>query len=352
MVNKFLLSICIPTYMRCKNVEKLLENIIPICKELNIQICVSDNASLDDTELVCKKYSTEYSNLIYVKQSENTVSDNFYHAISISNGEYVWLLGDNDLPTAELIKKIYSFCESKKYGVVILHEYQNIYNKKLQKDSYIQVYENKEYQPDEYNDLLCELGCSMHLISNVVIEREAWNFSIDYYMFFKKYFPNSEHIGIEFKYIANCQKPSYFIYDTPLAITEVVNSKYPDDYKQIDNYKTIYGNIRRVRNWHDMFSNIERAFLNLQSFGYSYEAVTKALKIRENVDSRLSKTYSLFPLIHLKGTSYDDYLIMINDLHFIRWNIIKKINVFISKCIPRKFCKNLYNIYANLKKKK
>lgn len=344
-----LLSICIPTYMRCRNVENLLKHLVPICKDRNIQICISDNASVDDTEVVCKQYLEKYENFLYTKQNFNTISDNFFHAIEKANGEYVWLLGDNDWPTENLIDKVLELCEERKYASIVLHEFLHDYSGKSLNNAYIQLCENKIYQSNEYNILLEELGCGMHLISNVVIERNAWNITIDDYMLFKQFFPNSEHIGIEFKYLIESGKPSYFLYDFTLEVKDVIPSNYPLDYIPVDNYNLIYKNIRRVRNWYDMFSNFERAFENLQAYGYSYESVKKALQKREITDIRLSKCYRLFPLMHLKAQSIDDYKTILNDLHFVKRSLWDYINIFISKIIPIRFCKSSYALYKKIK---
>jgi len=60
MENKPLLSICIPTYNRAECLKESLKKMIPVCSENNIQICVSDNASPDDTPKVMAGFTRKY----------------------------------------------------------------------------------------------------------------------------------------------------------------------------------------------------------------------------------------------------------------------------------------------------
>ena len=68
MINKPLVSICIPTYNRDEYLEKTIESIIR-CSEFMagyVELVVSDNASTDKTEEVCKRYIGKYNNF-YLK---------------------------------------------------------------------------------------------------------------------------------------------------------------------------------------------------------------------------------------------------------------------------------------------
>ena len=94
------LSICIPTYNRANTLEILLESIY---KQINshvkeIEICISDNASVDHTREVVEKYKDKL-NIIYHRH-ENVVHGylNLNYAIDVMpTGEYVLMVGDDDI---------------------------------------------------------------------------------------------------------------------------------------------------------------------------------------------------------------------------------------------------------------
>ena len=68
-----ILSICIPTYHRVKQLDNCLNSILISKRNVenfNFEICVSDNNSAEDTESTIKKYSKELK-IKYNKNKEN-----------------------------------------------------------------------------------------------------------------------------------------------------------------------------------------------------------------------------------------------------------------------------------------
>ena len=96
---KPIISICIPTYNRSRHLSNCLNSIIlnKNISNLNIQICVSDNCSTDDTEKVVRLAQREID-IEYQKNEENIgMSRNFLNVVNMARGEFVWLIGDDDL---------------------------------------------------------------------------------------------------------------------------------------------------------------------------------------------------------------------------------------------------------------
>jgi len=94
-----LVSICIPTFNRGKYLDYLLNNIIEqigINSE-SVQVVVSDNFSTDDTWSIIIKYQKIGLNLKYVRNSKNHgFVVNLNSALQVADGEYCWLMGDDD----------------------------------------------------------------------------------------------------------------------------------------------------------------------------------------------------------------------------------------------------------------
>ncbi len=106
------LSICVPTFNRCQHLVNCLNSITANTnfQKKDIQICVSDNCSTDATEAVVQS-AQEITDIVYRKNENNIgLARNFLEVVNMADGEYVWLIGDDDLllPTAleELIKII------------------------------------------------------------------------------------------------------------------------------------------------------------------------------------------------------------------------------------------------------
>ena len=97
-----ILSICIPTYNRVDNLVENIEKIIFEIKKYNldkIKVHISNNSSLDDTQKVIEKYIKKYPNLISLTNQKFNVGPdaNFFSALFLSDGDYKWLLGDDDI---------------------------------------------------------------------------------------------------------------------------------------------------------------------------------------------------------------------------------------------------------------
>ncbi len=75
--------------------EESIKNMIKVCKENNILIFVSDNASPDDTEDRMLKLISEFDFIHYHRHQQNIGSDdNFEFVLKMSNTKYRWLMSD------------------------------------------------------------------------------------------------------------------------------------------------------------------------------------------------------------------------------------------------------------------
>lgn len=111
-MSQYKLTVCIPTYNRAQLLEKACNLIIAqiVRDELvnEIQICISDNGSTDDTEEVVRRLQQgKCVNIKYCKQSENVgFSRNLLSVIEMADGEFVLLAADDDLLNEGALKLI------------------------------------------------------------------------------------------------------------------------------------------------------------------------------------------------------------------------------------------------------
>lgn len=90
-----LLSFCIPTYNRADVLKQVIENLIPICKKHDLEICVSENASPDHTQEVMLKLVASHPFIKYHRHPENIgPDDNFEYVLKMPDTKYRWLLSD------------------------------------------------------------------------------------------------------------------------------------------------------------------------------------------------------------------------------------------------------------------
>jgi len=103
------ISFCIPTYNRG---EYLKEAIVSLLVETHrhpqhlFEICVSDNASVDNTSVIINQLQAIASpvSLVYSRVEQNEGPDrNYLRAVSLASGDYCWLFGSDDtLPEGSL----------------------------------------------------------------------------------------------------------------------------------------------------------------------------------------------------------------------------------------------------------
>lgn len=118
------LSICIPTYNRERFLADTLESIISQLDNdirSSVEICISDNASTDNTEDLVKKYSKGHPHIVYYKWQQNMGADrNYLKVVEIAHGEFCWLFGSDDVMMPGAIKCVLAELETQ--PDVVLYE--------------------------------------------------------------------------------------------------------------------------------------------------------------------------------------------------------------------------------------
>lgn len=98
MVDK-MLSIVIPSYNRCSLLEQTLKSILPQTTCLNpadVEVVVSDNASSDETCILCRTFQTDYPQTFRFLRQKATMPPSEHHVVAMeqARGEFVKLCND------------------------------------------------------------------------------------------------------------------------------------------------------------------------------------------------------------------------------------------------------------------
>lgn len=99
-MNRIKISFCIPTYNRCDFLSELIDSIISQTNNRNdIEICISDNASTDNTSEMIENFrKNTNTSIVYKRNNKNIGPDkNYLAAVSLASGEYCWLFGSDDV---------------------------------------------------------------------------------------------------------------------------------------------------------------------------------------------------------------------------------------------------------------
>lgn len=176
-MQKYKLSVCIPTYNRGEFIGQTIQSIIDAAEGIDgIEIAISDNSSTDNTREVIEHYRKKFTNITYFCWDKNMGADrNFLKVVEIASGEYCWLMGSDDKAEKNSISLIMTALEQYgKLSGITLNE--RIYDSKLVSEIF--------YRPPtkNINDVLynsnekcfSELGHYFGYISAQVVNRKLW----------------------------------------------------------------------------------------------------------------------------------------------------------------------------------
>ena len=112
-----LLSICIPNYNRGKYLNNCLNSILlaKSISSLTFEICISDNGSKDNILSIVNYYKKKGLKINYKSNNKNLgFGVNFYKVVKMAKGEFIWLIGNDDLLYPYALKKLQKlFYENK-----------------------------------------------------------------------------------------------------------------------------------------------------------------------------------------------------------------------------------------------
>lgn len=177
-MSNILLSIIIPTYNGGDFLKENLENLIPMLqqyKDDDLEFIVSNNASDDDTEETIIRWMEKLPSLRYIKRNETLgAMEHFETAVAQSKGQFVFLLGDDDILVPGAINVIMD----------ILHKYHNISALHFNRLDYIMSKNNIElfngnsaYPIVNYYSNIGEFikhHATMDSMSTVIFRKDCW----------------------------------------------------------------------------------------------------------------------------------------------------------------------------------
>jgi abequosyltransferase len=115
-----LLTIAIPTYNRSHNLVMLLASLAPqLTNESLVELLISDNASSDDTSSAIEAYRRKGMVFRSIRNEINLGADsNIAQCFAEAAGQYVWIVGDDDIVLPGALAVILSLLEQDEYDIV------------------------------------------------------------------------------------------------------------------------------------------------------------------------------------------------------------------------------------------
>lgn len=137
------LTIGIPTYNRETKVLQLLkflhQELFDFYEKDCIEIIVSDNCSTDNTyRLLCdvqNSHSLCYNFILNKNKTNEGIIGNQIVLHNLANGNYVWIMGDDDIYHEGIIKHVYAEINKNEYSFIFINHC--IYSRYIGDNSYI-----------------------------------------------------------------------------------------------------------------------------------------------------------------------------------------------------------------------
>lgn len=186
------LAICIPNYNRAKELSRLLktvaEQIVSDKLDENVEICVSDDCSTESIQDVVEGVRTQYPEVslkFHVNESNMGMDYNFLNCVQLSDAEYCWIIGNDDLPEENGLRSVLGHLYGDREKIDILVCPFDVYNENDRVLRSVYPLRNvgqdcllfNTVNVDEYADLLEKVNDGNALfcfLSNVIFKREAW----------------------------------------------------------------------------------------------------------------------------------------------------------------------------------
>ena len=161
------LSICIPTYNGKAFLEYNINKFIKLNEKYDFEVCVSDNASTDETQKFMIDIISKYDFIKYNRNEQNFgMAYNFDMALKMANGEYRWLLGDDDEIIEEKFEKILNVLKKEKVEIIVINS-PDINGK----GQFIKNVRSQKF--NERNKVLGAIACQMSWISSCILSEKV-----------------------------------------------------------------------------------------------------------------------------------------------------------------------------------
>lgn len=334
-LEQFRISICIPTYNRASFLQESLSSIIQQVERCNtpIEIIVSDNASIDNTEEVALELREKYPYIRYFKNPKNYgPCANIKLSIDRANGRYIWLFSDDDRLRDGAVYKVLRVLEDNpSIGYIFIA--RELHNHDFRERCEVQTFNIYHDQYFENGKALYaagggkkRLGEILGYISSTVFLKELWVTSVERVEV--DWTSTFAHLYIILYFIRNC--PCFYI-ATPYVLVRTGN-------------KSDYCYSRMAKSW---FEDLENVYSYARLLGFDASATNEIKKqiFRGGVRVLLADRARGFSKYPFKD------IVDIVDLPLSEFPLVTFLALIPYYVFPQKLVMQTYRVYRYLKRK-
>lgn len=165
-----MLTIYIPTFNRVEQLRHVLSRLIDeVDTKLSghdlVKIKVFNNGSTDETEIFLNSISRPY---LFAHHRRNNIGAraNLYDGINHCDTEFLWILGDDDLPMSGLLSELIQFLKDKKPNILYLPA---IWSSNMLSNSLNKKYTDLKFREFDSRNFIKLTGIKITFISSFII---------------------------------------------------------------------------------------------------------------------------------------------------------------------------------------
>lgn len=179
------LSICVPVYNRAWQLDELLQSIIGQAPDNGrVEICISDNHSIDNIEEVVARHRNNFKHIKFNRNDKNLGADrNYLKSVAMASGDYCWLMGSDDKIVAGAIAKAIEHIENVKADILLCTHFDWMYGRlspeinvlnvsKSCRDNVYNLHDDGEFF--DYSNRAVNFSALFSYLSILIFKRTIW----------------------------------------------------------------------------------------------------------------------------------------------------------------------------------
>lgn len=177
-----LLAICIPTHDgRAEQLRRVLDSIADGAADPRVEVCISDNASLDETAQVVDEFRGQIGGrVVYRRHPQNLgFTANLLSSIELAEARWCWLLGSDDLAAPEAVAELLALVERHPDAagatfnrILVDHRDPSVIHHDPPR--LLPNHPDQERELHGENTIVAEMGQLHDYISTQVVDRKLW----------------------------------------------------------------------------------------------------------------------------------------------------------------------------------
>jgi len=170
-----LLSIVIPSHNRTDLLICAIESIISDQSfGDDCSICISDNSLTDETSHEIQKNYSDDIRIQYRRSLDSpSLDENINTAVSMSNSEYVWIFGDDDLMIKDSLTDILNILKTHRHSLLIVNS-QTFSNSTTIEHNRNSLSYDKEYDVSNNDEFMIDMAGYLTYAPCIIVKKGDW----------------------------------------------------------------------------------------------------------------------------------------------------------------------------------